>query len=437
MQINIETTGALERTLQFGIPAAEVDSKIQQKLAELGRTVKLKGFRPGKVPLTVIRQRYGKQVREEVMQTVMQQGLGDAIQEGELRVAALKSLQPEEQEQGSDMLSFSAQLEVFPELDTLNVEEVEIKRPVVDINDSDVDEMLNTLQEQRRVWKPADGPADEMHRVLVEYNAMVGEQRIPEEGNLRIGTIIGSGIVFEQLEQAITGMQAGDSKTAELTFPEDFRAPQLAGKQASVELHVTHVETGELPEVDDAFAASFGIAEGGVEKLREEVLSNLDREKNIATRRWMNEQVGKSLTEKHADMELPASLVQQEAANLRQRMQQEIEQSGGDISQLPPVDTLLDSARVRVRGSILLGELARQNDIKLDENRVYERIAEIASTYDEPQQVVELYRSNEQLYGQVRQSVLEEQVVDWVVEHAACSDVPMAFKDLMNGTQDA
>ncbi len=437
MQINIETTGALERKLEFGIPTAEVDSKIHQKLTELGRTVKLKGFRPGKVPLTVIRQRYGKQVREEVMQAVMQQGLGDAIQEGELRVAALKSLQPEEQQQDSEMLNFSAQLEVFPELGALDVQAIEIKRPVVEIKDVDIDDMLTTLQEQRREWKPADGPAEQTHRVLVEYHAMVDGQRIPETGNQRIGTIIGSGIIFEAMEQAITGMQVGESKTAELSFPEDFRNEQLAGKQATVELHVTHVEIGALPEIDDAFAASFGITDGGVDKLREEVQGNLERERRIAERRWMNEQVGKSLTDQHADMELPGSLVQQEAMNLRQRMQQEIEQSGGDVSQLPEIDTLLDTARIRVRGSILLGELARQNEIKVDDNRVFERIAEIASTYDEPQQVIDLYRSNEQLYGQVRQSVLEEQVVDWVVEHANCIDESMAFKKLMSGTQDA
>ncbi len=433
MQINIENTGALERKLEFGIPAAEVDSKVQKKLAELGRTVKLKGFRPGKVPLNVINQRYGKQVREEVMQEVMQQSLGEAIQEGELRVAALKSLQPEETGKDSEMLNFSAQLEVFPELDTVDVKSIEITRPKVDITETDVDDMISTLQQQRRDWKPADSPAENMHRVLVEYSATVDGQRIPETGNKRIGTILGSGIVFAEMEEAIIGMQAGDSKTVELSFPEVFRDEELAGKQASVEMHVTHVEQGELPEVDDDFAVSFGITEGGVEKLREEVKNNLERERGIAERRWMNEQVGKSLTDAHADMELPDSLVQQEAQNLRQRMQQEIEQSGGDVNQVPGLDSLMDNAKVRVRGSILLSEIARQNEIKLDENRVFERIAEIASTYDEPQQVIELYRSNEQLYGQVRQTVLEEQVVDWVAEQANCSDEPMPFKQLMGG----
>ncbi len=437
MQINIETTGTLERKLEFGVPAAEVDSKIHQKLSELGRTVKLKGFRPGKIPLTVIRQRYGKQVRQEVLQDVMQQGLGEAIQEGELRVAALKSLQPSTQEAEDEMLNFTAQLEVFPELDEVQVKDLEVKQPQVEIKSADVDQMLTTLQEQRREWQPVEGAAQDGHRVMAEYVATVDDQRIPETGSQRLGTMIGSGIVFEAMETALTGMQAGERKQVQLTFPEDFRDQQLAGKQAEVDLHVTHVQAGSLPEIDDEFAAGFGIGEGGVDKLREEVRNNLEREKSIALRRWMNEQVGKQLTEAHADLELPASLVQQEAQNLRQRIQQQIEQSGGDVNQAPDIESLMDNARVRVRGSILLGELARQNDIKLDENRVFERIAEIASTYDEPQQVIELYRSNEQLYGQVRQSILEEQVVDWVVENANCKEESMTFKQLMGAQQDA
>lgn len=433
MEINIETISPLERKLEFAVPSSEVDSKIQKRLNELGRTVKLKGFRPGKIPLTVIKQRYGKQVRAEIMQDVMQQGLGDAIQESELRVAALKSLQPATEAEANDMLNFAAELEVFPEFGDLDVKGLEITRPQVEITEADVDDMFKTLQEQRRVWNKVDGEAADGHRVLAEYVATVGDQRIPETGAQRLGTLIGSGIVFAEMEAAITGMKVGERKEVELSFPEDFRDTEVAGKQAKVELHINSVETGELPVIDDEFAAGFGVAEGGVEKLREEVQNNLEREKNASIRRWMNENVGKKLTDMHADLELPSSLVQQEAQNLQQRMTNEIQQSGGDVSQVPGIDQFLDSARVRVRGSILLGEIARQNDIKLDDNRVYERISEIASTYDQPEQVVELYRTNENLYGQVRQTVLEEQVVDWIAENANSTDEPMPFKQLMSG----
>ncbi len=430
MQVNIEHLEGLKRRLEITVPATDIESKMQSRLLELGKTMRLKGFRPGKVPVQVVRQRYGKQVRNEILQDVMRDGLNHAISEHELRVAALRQLTPAADAGTAADLRFTAELELFPELPALDFSTLQLTKPEVEVADSDVDDMLITLQEQRREWLPTDEPAEAGHRVAIAFVATLDGLRVPEHGHERMHVLLGSGTLFAAFDQAILGMTAGEKKTLQLDFPDTFRHQQLAGHTAAVEFTVDQVEVGRLPAVDEAFAKAFGITEG-VDKLREEIKANLDRERRGAINRLERMRLSDELARIYADIQLPDSLIEQEVKQLRQRVLQEIKQAGGDESMLPAHDKLQQTAERRVRDSVILAELAAQNGIKLDQQRVQAAIMDIASTYEQPEQVVELYTSNQQLLDNLSRSVLEDQVIDWIIDAADSKTEPMTLKQLM------
>jgi len=419
MQVNIEQLEGLKRRLEITVPAADIDNKMQSRLRELGKTLRLKGFRPGKVPAQVVKQRYGKQVREEILQDVMRDGLNNAISEHELRVAALRQITPAAASEVQSDLSFTAELELYPELQALDFAELNLSKPEVAIADGDVDDRL-----------PLEAQAEAGNRVAIAFVAHIGEQRIPEHGHERMTVLLGSGMLFEAFDQAIAGMTKGEKKTLSLSFPESFRHQQLAGKTAEVAFTVDQVDVGQLPQVDDEFARAFGITDG-VARLREEVRANLDRERRGAINRLERMRLSDELARIYADIPLPESLIEQEVAQLQQRMRQEIKQAGGDESMLPPREQMQQAAERRVRDSVILAELAAQNSIQLDQQRVQEAIMDIASTYEQPEQVVELYTSNQQLLENLSRSVLEDQVIDWIIEQADSETESMTLKQLM------
>jgi trigger factor len=424
MQVSMEKTGDLGRRLTVELPADQIDEKVSGRLNELRRQVRLKGFRPGRVPMNVVRQRYGAQIREEVLQEAMQGALQEAISEQKLRVAGVSSINPDDERDG-DSFRFTADVEVFPELPDVDVADLEIERPIVDIGEEDVDDMIRTLQEQRRSWTSVDRPAAEGDRVSIEFHAVAGDERVPAEGEHRLQPVLGSGALFEDFEQALTGMEAGEEKTVELEFPDDFGDPELAGKKAEVTILATAVEASEMPEADDAFAAEFGI-DGGMEQMRVDVRRNLERELRSARTNRLKKAVTDGLAERYSEFALPESAVSQE---MRQ-MQAQLRQQYGEQIDVPE-DRLRPGAERRVRLGFLLAEIARQHDLNVDPDRVEQHIADIAETYESPGEVVELYRQNPQMRDQVENAVLEEQVVDWVLDNASVTDRDMSFKELM------
>ncbi len=423
MQVSVEKTGDLERRMTVQVPAENIDSQVSGRLDELRRQVRLKGFRPGRVPMKIIRQRYGDQVREEVLQQVMQSSLQEAIGEQELRVAGVSSLQPTPQSDSGDF-EFTAELEVFPEIPELDVADMQVERPEAEITDADVDDMIETLREQRRTFSEVERAAEDGDRVRLGYVAELDGERVPEQGEYEIAPVLGELAAFKELEDAVRGMSAGEEKEVELTFPANYRHEGLAGKTAQVKLAVKAVDAAELPEVDDAFAEAFGI-EGGVDELRDGVRKNLEREMRQAVSNRLRQTVTDGLGERFADMPVPASSVEQEIRELQGQLQQQTGQ------QPPPAEKLRGTAEQRVRLGMLLGELARQNGISVDPARVQARIEEIAETYDQPSEVIELYRSEARLMDQVENMVLEDQVIDWVLENAKVENKSMSFKELM------
>jgi trigger factor len=423
MQVSVEKTGDLGRKLVVELPSDSIDGQISGRLNELRRSVRLKGFRPGKVPMNVVKQRYGQQVREEVLQQVMQSSLQDAIRQQELRVAGVSSIQPGEDAEAT--FRFTAEVEVFPELPEIEVSGLAIERPVVEIEDTDVDDMIQTLREQRREWKNAERASESGDRVKIEFHAEVDGERIPESGTRQVQPVIGGGALFEGFEEALTGVSVDEEKTVELAFPEDFRDETLAGRTADVTIKVLAIQTSDLPDADDEFAKSFGV-DGGMEQMRTDVRRNLERELRQARTNRLKKVVTDGLAEEYKDFALPETAIRQELGQMRAQLKQ---QYGQDVP--VPDEQLRPGAERRVRLGFLLAEIARQHSLDIDDARVEQHINDIADTYENPAQVVELYSSNPQLTDQVRNLVLEEQVVEWVLDNAKVADKSMSFKELM------
>ncbi|TVQ34542.1 MAG: trigger factor [Wenzhouxiangella sp.] len=428
MQVSVEKTGDLERRMTVQVPADDIDSRVAGRLNELRREVRLKGFRPGKVPINVIRQRYGKQVREEVLSQVMQSSLEQAIGEQDMRVAGVTRLEPTGE--GSDAgFEFIAELEVFPDLPEIAVDDLEIEKPVAEVVESDIDDMIETLREQRRQWHEADRPATDGDRVRLSYVAELDGQRIPETGRHEIAPTVGALESFPDLQAALEGASSGEEKTVELTFPENYRHESLAGKTAQVELKVQKIEYSELPEVDDEFAAAFGVEEG-VEKLRADVRRNLERELRAAVTNRLKQSVTDKLLGKYADLPLPASSLQQEMRQMQAQVQAQARQQGNEAN-VPGPEAFRESAERRLRLGLLFGEFARQSGIQIDPARIQAKLEEVAETYENPSQIIEIYRSDERLMDQMENIVLEEQVVDALLERANVSEKQMSFKQAL------
>lgn len=428
MQVSVENTGALERRLTVQIPAEDIQSKIESRLRELSKQVRIKGFRQGKVPMNVIRQRYGKQVRQEIVSEAVQHSLQEAIQEQELRPASMPRIESLADPEAEKDLEFSALVEVYPELETVDVSELEVERPAAEVTEKDVDDMLQTLRDQRTKWEKVGRAAGEGDQVLVEYVAETDAGRVPRAGKQRLAIIMGdSG--FESLEEAVNSLKPGDKAEARLKFPEDYREEALAGKEAEVSLEVTRVSQSHVPEVDEEFIKSFGIESGELDDLRREIRANLERELKQARTSLIKVELINRLIDAHPELEVPESMVRSEAASMAA-------QAGGDHDKEPgaeQVEAFMEAARRRVRGGLIMSELARQNGIRIDGSRVRQTIDSIADTYEEPEEVRQMYYGHQHLLQQVENAVLEEQVVDWVMDHAKAVDKPMAFKDVIEG----
>ena len=432
MQVSVVNSGGLKRHVTVQIPEAEIQEKVDSRLQELSKQVKIKGFRPGRVPMTVIRQRYGKQVRLEIANEAMQNSLQKAIRDEKLRPASAPQVRETPLGIVKGDLQFTAVVEVYPDIVTLDVSQLSIEKPTATVLESDVDDMLVTLREQRRSWSPVQRTPAKGDQVLFEYVAETDAGRVPAQGHQRLAIIMGSS-GFDALEAALSALSAGESTTVELEFPPSFRETALAGQIAKAELKVTTVSESRLPEVDEAFIKGFGISDGTTESLRKEIRANLERELRQATVSLLKVNIIGALVNVLPDLEIPESIVRQEAANLAARA---AAQQGREAN---PEDAaaFMEKAAGRVRGGLLMGEVARQNSLRLDGSRVRSTIESIAQTYEDPSEVIQLYYGNQQLLSQVENTVLEEQVVDWVMDKANVTQRDMKFQDVITAATGA
>lgn len=431
MQVSIENLGTLGRKLTVSVPADQLESSIHQRLGELSRTVRLKGFRPGKVPGKVIEQRFGAQVRSEAVGELIQRSFSQAVQQEKLRPAAQPSIETTgKPEQGE--FKYVATFEVMPEIGEIDVSALKITRPVAEVVDADIDRMIETLRQQRRTWVDVERAAENGDMVLFESVSTTDDDtRIPAEGTDRSGTVLGSGGILLDLEEKLVGLKPGEEKDLEVTFPADYRNSVLAGKTVKIHVKIVRVSEAKLPELDEEFFAAFGISGGDIDKFRAEVRSNLERElKGALMVRLKNDVVSKLLAA-HPDLDLPQSMIEAEANALASRAAEQARQNGHKVPEKISIEPFMDQAKPRVAAALLLNELARQNGIRLDASRVQEMMQLIASTYEEPEQVIELYRQDPQLLDGLRNRVIEDQVIDWIADHADASTTMLSFEEVM------
>lgn len=432
MQVTVENPGGLQRRLTVQVPGQEVQQQINARLKEIGKTAKLKGFRPGRIPMSVLQQRYGPSVRHEVVGQAMQRSLFEAIQQESLRPASNPVIEDVQEGKGGEDLSFTATIEVYPEVDTIDASTLAITAPRTEVDDSDVDEMINTLREQRATWENVDRKPEPGDQVAFEYTAEVDGETIPAEGKKRMALVLGT-TDLDKLEKALAKLGPGESASVKQSFPEGFAEAALSGVTAKLDLEVAEVKERHLPEVDAAFIQSFSIASGEMDEMRREVRNNLEREMKGARLTYLKMQVLDSLLDRHDDLEVPESMVREEAEQLvrREARSRDAEPDMGNV------DAFMNIASKRVKSALLLGEVARQNDILVDGARVRKAIETIADTYEQSREVVQMYYQNQEMLSAVESSVLEEQVVDWVLDNAKVTEEPMAFKVLIEAAAQA
>lgn len=421
MQVSIENVGSLGRKLTVRLPAQRLEDSIRTRIQEMGRSARLKGFRPGKVPAKVIEQRFGSQIRNEALSEMIGSSFQEAVSQEKLRPAMQPSIATTGRPENGE-IEYTATFEVLPEIGKVDISDIEIVKPVAQVTDADIDQMVETLRVQRRSWIQVDREARDGDMVLFEYAAQSEGFRHPETGTDRVGAILGSGAYSSDLEDKLVGHKPGDEFTARIDFPETMRTLALAGRSADVSLKVVRVQEAQLPEVNEAFAASFGIKEGGLGRFREDVRANLERElKGVLMGRLKSDALEK-LVDAHPELELPQGMIEQEARTLAK---QAGAQGQDAFAGYLPV------ARRRVSAGLLIAEIARQNEIRLDPSRVSEALATIASTYEEPEKVVELYSRDPQLMSGLQNRVLEDQVVEWMADHARHSEQELSFNEVM------
>ena len=434
MQVTVETTQGLERRLKVQVPEDRVQGEVSKRLTNIAQSARLPGFRPGKAPMKVIAQRYGKQVREEVVGEIVQSSFQDAMVQERLRPAGHPTIDPLEWDTGSGVV-YTAVFDVYPEVSVPAIESVKIGRPAAEINDGDLDRMLERLRTQRRTWEAVERAATRGDRVLIDFKGSCEGEARDDLAATGFAVELGAGQVFKAFDDGLVGAEAGQELTLDLHFPSDYQAGELAGKPVTFEVKVNTVEEPLLPEIDDALAESFGVKEGGIEQLKSEVRGNMQRELDEAIRAATKQRVMEALLAGR-ELELPESLINREVERSMAQQRLELTHSGLDASKIELDPKLFEEpSRKRVSLGLLIGELIKENDIKADPNEVRTRIDGIASTYEDPKEVVRWYYSDPSRLSDVESTVLEDTVVAWILERAEVVAEPMSFDELLNPGQ--
>jgi len=434
MQVTVETTQGLERRVKVQVPEDRIQGEVSKRLTNIAQSARLPGFRPGKAPMKVITQRYGKQVREEVVGEIVQSSFHDAIVQESLRPAGTPTIDPLEWEGGSGV-AYTAVFDVYPEVSLPPIESLKIAKPEAQISDADLERMLERLRSQRRSWEPVQRAAIPGDRLVIDFQGTCdGEARddLKAEG---FAVELGAKQLFNQLEDALAGAESGQELALDLHFPSDFQAGELAGKPVHFDVKVISVEEPVLPEIDDAFAATFGVQEGGIEKLKSEVRANMQRELEEGIRTTTKQRVMEALLAGR-NLELPESLIKREVERSMAQRRLELAHSGVDASKIELDEKDFDTAaRRRVSLGLLVAELIKENGIKADPEEIRARIDSIASTYEDPAEVVRWYYSEPKRLSEVESTVLEDTVAAWILDRAQVVPEPSSFDELLNPGQ--
>ncbi|MCB1829940.1 MAG: trigger factor [Chromatiaceae bacterium] len=432
MQVSVESREGLERRMTVEIPAEMVNGALEKRLREIARNAKIDGFRPGKVPLSIIRQRYSGQARQEVFGDLVQSTYFQALAKENLQPAGEPSIEPLQMEP-AEGLGYVAVFEVMPEVKLQDLSEKVIVRPQVEVTDADLDAMILKLRKQRTTWNEITRKAQEGDQVTIDFKGFIDGEAFDGGSAEGVPLVLGTSSMIPGFEEGLLGVESGENRTLELNFPEEYRAKHLAGKAAKFDVVVKKIAEPILPEVDDEFAKVFGVAEGGVNGLHKEIRSNMERELQEKIRGVLKEQAMDLLLEVN-EVTVPKALIGQEAAALQQQTKQNMAQNGQTSSIDLPLNLFEDQAKRRVALGLILGEVIRENKIELDNERVRTRVEQFAQSYEDPQEVIDYYLKDKKQLAAIENVVLEEQVVDWVMEQVKVEDKARNFDDLMNNS---
>ncbi len=426
MQVSLTATGGLERRLEVAVPEQRVTTEVEQRLKKISRTARLKGFRPGKAPYAVVRKQFGEQVHAEVVGDLMRSTFAEALDQEKLTPAGGPRIEPITVEPGTD-LKYAAVFEVLPEVKLKPVDGITLQRPTVEVTDADVDAMIESMRRQRPVFTPVERAAEDTDRITIDYVGTVDGAALKDGEAHDVHFIMGDRKVWPEFENTLRGVPAGESRSVSISFPAEHANPELAGKTAQFALTVKKVESQTLPEVDEEFCRQFAVQEGGVEALRTEVRSSMTREVNEVVRQRLRAQVLDALYRDNR-FEVPRGMVEEQIQQLQVDMARRI--GARDVSQLPPREQFEEPAKRRVALGLLLGELVRVEELKLDRERVQAKLSDLAASYPNPDEVRRAYLQSADAMRQIESSVMEDQVIDRVIEKAKVEERPTSFKEL-------
>ena len=432
MQVSVETVGAIGRRLTIAVPADEVEKEVKERLKRLAKNARLPGFRPGKAPLKVIESRYGADVLNEVASSLIDSSLREALTQEKLIPAGGPDVEPKKLGRGED-LEYTASFEIFPEIDKLDLSGVAIERPLYEIAEADVDATIESMRKQRVQWRPVDREAQEGDQLLIDFVGTIDSEEFPGNKAEDFMLVLGENTLLEDFETGLAGCRTGDRIDLKVNFPADYHGPEVAGKQAEFDVTVKQVNEAVLPEIDVEFAKSFGIEDGDLDKMRDEVRANVTREMETRVRRLLRERVLNALIEVN-DTQLPVKLVEAEIDHLIESNKAMLEGQGIAIKNIAPDRARFKpDAERRVALGLIMQAIVQKHELKPDADRVRQRIELMAAEYEDADAFVKWYYSDRKRLAQMESVVLEEQVIDQVLETAEIEEKKMTFDDLMAG----
>lgn len=431
MQVSVEATSGLERRITVGVPAEEIDSEVAKRLQDTAKKVRIDGFRVGKVPVKIVKQRFGAGIRQEVLGEVINRTYFEAIQKENINPAGMPTIDTTRDVEGED-LEYVATVEVYPEVELPDLSTFSIKKTTATVEDADVEKMIENLRSQQATWETVERAAQDGDQVIIDYVGRKDGEEFEGGKAEKQPLVLGSKSMIPGFEDGIVGMKAGEEKVISVTFPEDYHAEELKGAAAEFTITLHEVKEQKLPELNDEFFKTYGVEEGGLEKFKEEVRSNMERELKNAEKTLVKNQALDALYES-TEVELPKALIAQEISSMRNQM---IQQFGGAASKIDPASLLPDSmfeeqARKRVALGLLVGEIIKKEDIQPTEEKVKEAIEQIAATYHEPEAVVQFYTSNRDARANIEAMVLEDQVVEHIVANAKVEEEQSSYEKVM------
>lgn len=434
MQVSVENVSGLERRLKISVPASQVEQNVTKRINQTARTIKVDGFRPGKVPLSMIKSRYGAGIRAEALDDIIRDSYVAALEQTKLKVAGFPDIQPISFAEGKDV-EFAAVVEVYPEVTIADFATLAVERPTSEVLDADVDTMIENLRRQRAKWEDSAEASVDQDRLTIDFEGTISGEAFAGNSAQDFALVLGSKRMIAGFEEQLVGVKAGDELTITITFPADYQAAELAGKEAQFKINVKKVTKPVLAELNDQFLETFGVKDGGIDQFRADVRKNMERELRNGIRAKVKASVFNALVAANS-LDIPKALLSQEIGRQRE---QAMKQFGANASQIKPEmlpdELFADNSRRSVALALLVSEIIAKHDIKTDADRVRALVDEVAQSYESPAEVVQWYYSSKEQMSQIESAVLEDQVVDLILAQAQISDKAVGYEELLRPQQ--